>query len=395
MEVHIPEDLVIRILLLLPVMSLMRFKTVCKSWYAMIKSSSFIARHLNHPCRTTNLIIKRCPEVEEFLDEDAYLLLYHPCGRNKNIQLSHLPPPPPPYYSKPDRGFEVSDLDSIVASSNGIICLQHQEFGHLALWNPATKEFRALPELPPRSYSATGCGNSLHFGFGFDVKTNDYKVVRIFWTKLILGRITEANQVDLYSLSSDSWKHVDTVVPRVMIYPNSHPKTDAKGIYCWSSWLGPSRGMLSFDLSHEVFQVTPYPPAEEHNPEYLCVLRESIAIIYFPTASPEEDLNLRIYVWNAGHGGITGSWTKIYSVPYGLLDSSNYSMTSPQFGLVSDSCGDFAILNIDRELVLFNLATQEIKRLGVQLRRGVNQVLVQVLIYKESLVSVCSGNRAA
>ncbi|KAI3930854.1 hypothetical protein MKW92_012096, partial [Papaver armeniacum] len=45
--VLLPNDVFLEILMCLPVKSLLRFKSVCKSWYALIKSSDFIHRHAN------------------------------------------------------------------------------------------------------------------------------------------------------------------------------------------------------------------------------------------------------------------------------------------------------------------------------------------------------------
>ncbi|KAF9592264.1 hypothetical protein IFM89_013490 [Coptis chinensis] len=44
-NVVLPEDVVFCLLLCLPVASLLRFKSVCKSWRALIESSSFVNRH--------------------------------------------------------------------------------------------------------------------------------------------------------------------------------------------------------------------------------------------------------------------------------------------------------------------------------------------------------------
>ncbi|KAF9623321.1 hypothetical protein IFM89_000810 [Coptis chinensis] len=44
----LPEDVVFQILVCLPVMSLFRFKSVCKSWRILIESSNFIDQQLNH-----------------------------------------------------------------------------------------------------------------------------------------------------------------------------------------------------------------------------------------------------------------------------------------------------------------------------------------------------------
>ncbi|KAI8558423.1 hypothetical protein RHMOL_Rhmol04G0092000 [Rhododendron molle] len=44
---HIPNDLLIEILARLPSASLLRFKSVCKPWRSLIRSPSFVTKHLN------------------------------------------------------------------------------------------------------------------------------------------------------------------------------------------------------------------------------------------------------------------------------------------------------------------------------------------------------------
>ncbi|KAL3567325.1 hypothetical protein D5086_029976 [Populus alba] len=47
-EDPLPEDLITEILSWLPVKALLQFKCVCRSWYAIITSQAFIAKHLNN-----------------------------------------------------------------------------------------------------------------------------------------------------------------------------------------------------------------------------------------------------------------------------------------------------------------------------------------------------------
>lgn len=51
------------------------------------------------------------------------------------------------------------------------------------------------------------------FGFGSDHKSNDYKVVRIvwFWNDSIVGP-DRPPLVEVYTLSTDSWKQINTVL---------------------------------------------------------------------------------------------------------------------------------------------------------------------------------------
>ncbi|KAK2967842.1 hypothetical protein RJ640_001784 [Escallonia rubra] len=62
----LPEDVVREILLMLPVKSLLRCKSICKSWYTLITMPSFISAHFN-----CNIALKRshCILVKRVLPE--------------------------------------------------------------------------------------------------------------------------------------------------------------------------------------------------------------------------------------------------------------------------------------------------------------------------------------
>ncbi|GKA99496.1 putative F-box domain-containing protein [Tanacetum coccineum] len=46
----LPFDLLEKILAQLDVTNLLKYKSVCKSWYSLISSSRFVKAHLNHTC---------------------------------------------------------------------------------------------------------------------------------------------------------------------------------------------------------------------------------------------------------------------------------------------------------------------------------------------------------
>ncbi|KAG5612107.1 hypothetical protein H5410_023388 [Solanum commersonii] len=52
-----PEDLVVNILLRLPVESLLCFKCVCKHWFPLIKSPSFIREQFHHNNNRARLLV--------------------------------------------------------------------------------------------------------------------------------------------------------------------------------------------------------------------------------------------------------------------------------------------------------------------------------------------------
>uniref|UniRef100_A0A2N9J528 F-box associated domain-containing protein n=1 Tax=Fagus sylvatica TaxID=28930 RepID=A0A2N9J528_FAGSY len=70
----------------------------------------------------------------------------------------------------------------LVGSVNGLVCLHDTHWHHVLIWNPATGETKVLPgnrlDYIPIDY----CFGSTDVGFGFDAKTNDYKVIIVATT---------------------------------------------------------------------------------------------------------------------------------------------------------------------------------------------------------------------
>lgn len=55
MSDYLPQEVITNILVRLPIKSLVRSTSVCKSWSSMIKNSSFIRAHLNRTINLNNL----------------------------------------------------------------------------------------------------------------------------------------------------------------------------------------------------------------------------------------------------------------------------------------------------------------------------------------------------
>ncbi|GMN22458.1 hypothetical protein TIFTF001_045658, partial [Ficus carica] len=153
------EDVVLKILQQLPVKSLLRFKCVCKSWYNLINSPTFIAMHLNrsesdyttkdHKDHFVSLFVHQssiCFFSYDTFEFSSNLSIEYPCCRRF--------------------------LVSIVGSCNGLLCLWDTEYHYLM--NPATRDVKRLanePALPQNMHRA--------YGFGFDPKAETYKLVRV------------------------------------------------------------------------------------------------------------------------------------------------------------------------------------------------------------------------
>ncbi|KAL5702810.1 hypothetical protein ACHQM5_027978 [Ranunculus cassubicifolius] len=194
--VDIPDDVIVHILLWLPVVSVLRFMSVCKSWNSLIRSSDFVSQHLRR--QDDNIILlTQSPNYYQLFEDSSHLSRSISCAcllsANK-FELLDFP------YDDNDWGY--GHLN-ILASCNGILCLQHTEYLYVYLWNPATKQFKAIVEAPSDRYHK---GNEVSVGFGFDVKSNDYKIVR-FTSCFESDR--SSSDIRLYSLGTDSWKVID------------------------------------------------------------------------------------------------------------------------------------------------------------------------------------------
>lgn len=201
----LPEDLLIdEILARLPVKSLLRFKCVCKNWYNLIESPSFIRNHFRNPKNHTCLLVCHhtrpiIPDSESNFDTDFYSVSdsdSHDYSEPENpLALAifcdeTLEVCPPLHEDIIDFIQRIPDLHQIhiIGPIDGLFLL-HTGFNgkndRLAVWNPATEEFRLLPGPNfrfPMSYTRWNV-----FGFGFDPLREVYKVVwiPIFWPNII------------------------------------------------------------------------------------------------------------------------------------------------------------------------------------------------------------------
>ncbi|KAA8548018.1 hypothetical protein F0562_004447 [Nyssa sinensis] len=366
---QLPEDVMIDILSRLPVKSLMRFRSVCKKWYALIRNPSFITKHCDHNNSGRGVVVYHYNYVMEKYDF-AQL--------DENLTVPHVYQD----YDYPEHNI------TLLGSFHGIICIFHW-FPHLALWNPATREIRLLPtdhhNFPPHFFNF-----SHNIGFGLDPLTNDYKVIwmRLFWDEKI-DTIHHPTFASVYTLSTDSWRHLEVVLPsnrRVFgrrAVRNSMGNTYLNGVYYWATYADdgtytyPDQNymILSFDMSNEIFGEMPGPPdicESLHEYAELTMYNGFIAmLIWCPNA-----VEKYFYIWVMKEEGL---WTKELTI--GPLQG----VRSP---LGFWKIDELFLENSTSQLVLYNLGTQEFVNLGF---RGKEDNL-EVLFYKESLVSIMGRN---
>ncbi|GAB4824472.1 hypothetical protein Ancab_040301 [Ancistrocladus abbreviatus] len=264
----LPEDVLMEILSRLPGKSLMKCKRVCKS------------------CKRTG-----CDDSVFLIDVASIIDPGNFCSELSLQYMDHC---------------------------HGIVCLRNYEgekSAVVALWNPTTREFRVLPQSPLALSSSHG--PVMWSGFGYDPMTNDFKVVQCRTNNIFLSVKLEP-PVELYALSTNSWKLLDVDAELVSLLSSSYSCTVRGGfwwIYVKADGDGWSFLVLKFDLNSEAFHKV-IPPEHLRGirndiPWYsISALDEHVALILFKCENRKECF---FDIWIMEESGIDVSWNKILS----------------------------------------------------------------------------------
>ncbi|KAK3018303.1 hypothetical protein RJ639_002921 [Escallonia herrerae] len=304
---HLPPEITFDVLSRLPAKTVMRFSCVCKEWHALVCDSTFVTTHLKRSSSTGGGYMALIADNDYRADQKFCTLL---CEKTCTKQAKVEPPP----YLLESRNFVN------IGSCNGLICFKiyacTEECSTLYMWNPIIGIFKPLP---PSFFCDSDLDTSATLGIAFHASTSDYKVVKI--TYYHRGGTPE---VEIYSLSTDSWKRINgATVPRVRC-PES---ASLNGIIHWLNT--PLKGgwemaITTFDVGEELFGEMALPiNYDEADARYSI---ESIVVVEECLTSLFASLNDRRHcsVWMMKEYGVEASWTKLYNIclqggePYGL-----------------------------------------------------------------------------
>ncbi|XP_074364465.1 F-box/kelch-repeat protein At3g23880-like [Apium graveolens] len=302
------DDLWTEILLRLPIKSLLRFKSVCKSWFSIISSHRFAKSH--HAIAGTDdqvVIVHLEPNDNDFdADVDGSFSLIH-LGSEPNCKNLDFPYSQGEYPSK-------DIFSTLIGSHFGIVCVSvdvsdwsvtNNNFD-IYLWNPATKHSKLIPRYN-KSDNAYTSGS---LGFAFDHIDSDFKLVKVqsrdFFAKV-------------YSSNRNEWRCIE---PR----PIDVPQRNVFDI-CFHGFLfaiGNNSGMMAFNLNKELFicdinlPVTSFDDAQSSTKTRVSNFNDTIAVIFCTMD------NGKIQLWTLDNeaclcgGGVQALWTKVLSIDVGL-----------------------------------------------------------------------------
>ncbi|XP_062093304.1 F-box protein At3g07870-like [Humulus lupulus] len=301
---YLNDDLIMNILSRFhEVKWLIRFKCVCKSWYSLISSSTFVDMHL---LRTNN--------NNNNTNQGRYLLYFakdNTCRTLLSLFFFNY------HIIKIYSSMRFDDA-KLVGVCNGLLCLvtddYHKNF-HFHLVNPATKQSRVLEK--PNIVIPIGISS---YGFAFDSKANDYKVV---W---VTSNYEKSKLLVLVlALKTKCWRTVsmkkkfefvdhcsNTVVENTLHWIGRTPQQEHD--YDYSSKKTTLITIVAFDLVDEIFRDFKIP--EDISDQKKCydhhcfVFKGNLCVSVAPKFG--FCIGDEIQVWVMKQYGVEESWSKDY-----------------------------------------------------------------------------------
>ncbi|KAJ4713979.1 F-box protein [Melia azedarach] len=352
----LPDDLVVETLLRLPVKSLLRFRSVCRSWYGLVKNSNFIYKHLKKDDNIRAMI--RCTyydDTDEYDELKSYFSLV-PDKTLRDLSFENLDPKIP--------GIRIGPYD-------GIFCLFNNP-RRITLWNVTTNEFRVLPKC--RAHLP--CYTTVHysnFGFGLDPIADDYKLVIILtlWHEK-RREFYDFSHVTVYTFSTNSWRDLKGFEMR---HDYMYDRIDNVYLNGFCYWLvlrtDYHKAILSFDMNGEMFEEIQGPNIPEREdifessliPWTLGIYEDSLGLLYSDKYAHSFDL------WMMKGG----SWIK-------YLTFGPFIETYQPIGYWRK--GEFFLQSNNKRLILYNSEIKEMRDLGI------TGLWFSVHILKESLIPI-------
>ncbi|KAK1377711.1 hypothetical protein POM88_024455 [Heracleum sosnowskyi] len=377
------DDLLTKILVRLPVKSLLCCKAVSKPWCSLISSPRFIISHLGYA-------ITR-PGADETLIVQDFDGVFEP---NNTISLLNLRAAQPQSTLNSPFSEQGQFRTKLVGCCRGLVCVSVAKYDCnlfssktyderrpvTYLWNPATKQFKRLP--PHIVHYDTL--NEVVQGFGYDPVDDDFKIVRVvsYPVKVEVeedvDEVQEADaevrvDVEVYSAKLNVWRKLeqDCMPQEIIEFQTSNYDICVNGILCCNA-KGFS-GILAFDLNQEVFNCDVEFPVSDQLYSVISINDSTIGLITVEEFGGEFNLwKLDDVECLRGGSGLEPSWSlKLgIKVGFGCMPLSYYNS------------GDLVLLIDGPVWVWYNPDKKEAIKLPIK------RYWRQIFRYTPSLVSI-------
>ncbi|XP_047320861.1 F-box/kelch-repeat protein At3g23880-like [Impatiens glandulifera] len=350
----LPPEIITEILSRLPVKSLLQCRCVSISWNALIADPIFVKKHLKASQNEEQLLMRwdRTSDVKSYYISD---ILNEECPNAHSLDFP----------IKPSK----SDL-WMIGSTNGLVCVVLDQ-AEIFLWNPSTRISNKLPSCGYKKRRS----QFIAYGFGYDERNSDYKVIVInSKSKNLTGPFS--TQIKIYGMKSGSWRKVKN-------YPQFCPLGDmgmfVNGTLHWGASMKTGidnyRSILTFDLSEETFSEISQPCFEGLIMDSLIGVLSGCLCMLFNCGEKKID------VWVMKEYGKTESWTKLFTLPF-LKSGMGFQCFRPLY----ISRKNEILMLFGEQMVLFHLESKvvTVSYPGI---KNVHKRGLEALTYTESLVS--------
>jgi F-box interacting protein len=310
MSNRLPYDLQNEILVRLPVKSLLRFQCVCKSWKSFFSSPRFIFTHTQYSESTDNYAhLLHWQIVRDGVRQYQVHRIDGSFNEFQNLEY--------PYKIRGREYSSVLECKGLILFTTTMIKDEIDDHAHgfepLILWNPAIRMSITLP----RPCIDVPAGSLRVHGFGFDHKSNDYKVVRI-----VYERYSDCSpKVEQYKLRSGVWETVRIADDfKYIIY--SHTQAFVNEAIHWfgnhkRDWTSsrPEFVIVLFHMCDEEFQVMKFPDrlisSLKKNSADIGVYGGLLSLMEY---NEQENVDFSCNIWLMKEYGVAESWTKQFTI---------------------------------------------------------------------------------
>ncbi|KAK1352970.1 F-box domain-containing protein [Heracleum sosnowskyi] len=367
------DDLISEILVRVPVKSLFRFQSVCKTWSSLIKEPAFVKSQLRHA------ITKQT--------DQTLIITHYKAYKEKHI-FSLLHVDSREFVSDLEFPYSQGKLDTqVVGSANGIVCfvlINGDDYFNrtVHLLNPAIRQIKVIPSYSIEFHSKELVGLFRYDGFGYDPIDHDYKVVRT------LSR-NSLSSSEVYSANENVWRKVPDPIERPW---NRGFDVCVNGYLCGTG----NYGMMSFDLNKEVFNLAiKLPVVYDRARDEACIVEfnKSVGVVILINAwnrdKNDRRLDKKINMWSLDDdaclrgGGAEALWTIMFSI-----DVVTPCPTTIFLGFFSNGNLLLLLFNNVLKWISCNADKKEAKIFPPSADMAVNFLHREFYRYTESLVSL-------
>ncbi|GMN36515.1 hypothetical protein TIFTF001_006080 [Ficus carica] len=367
MAESLPWDIVVDILSRLPVKDLLRYRSVSKPFRSLIDGPDFIKLHLKYSQRTTSHLGVVFGGSNFLSWVDLYGAL--------NLTVRRL--------SYPN---DIGDgINFLIGGCNGLLALANRD-GDMAIWNPSTKRYWALPVSFPGLSHPSRYFHLVMIGFGYDPISDDYKLLR----KINLNDQEKGqdlgfySEVAIYSVKSKTWKKIDDF-PDHFLYRRGHGVLVGHTLH----WEANRKSDLSnlifaFDLAVEDHRVLAMPDGED----VVCCSRLAnlggcLCVAVLRNYNPYSKKSERVDVWAMKEYGVKESWIKLFTVEPSEETGGPFCYVVPVASFKGG--GHQILLDLDGErFLLYDMKRKRIEQVKDSTFPGKGNTLVCV----ESLIGI-------